>query len=198
MTDEFHRPDSAIGRETVESNAADWIDARCRSAPSFSRPASSSSPTVSSEPSFPCACGDRGLRLDPRRGGAEQLLRRVHARRRWAVDGSSSESGTSVPTRRSPGLVAAATAVMPLWVDPIAWLVLRAVVGFGCAGLFITTESWLNAKAPPAASVVGSSRSTWSARSPPSPPDSCSSGEGRPRPRPDRSTRSSRCLPSRS
>src|SRR6516165_4481803 len=47
------------------------------------------------------------------------------------------------------GLVAAATAAMPLWVDPIAWLVLRAVVGFGCAGLFITTESWLNAKAPP-------------------------------------------------
>jgi MFS family permease len=27
--------------------------------------------------------------------------------------------------------------------------VLRAVVGFGCAGIFITTESWLNAKAPP-------------------------------------------------
>jgi MFS family permease len=47
------------------------------------------------------------------------------------------------------GLVAAATAVMPLRVGPIAWLVLRAVVGFGCAGLFITTESWLNAKAPP-------------------------------------------------
>jgi MFS family permease len=46
------------------------------------------------------------------------------------------------------GLVAAATAAMPLWDDPIAWLVLRAVVGFGCAGLFITTESWLNAKAP--------------------------------------------------
>jgi MFS family permease len=47
------------------------------------------------------------------------------------------------------GLVAAATAVLPLWVGPIAWLMLRAVVGFGCAGLFITTESWLNAKAPP-------------------------------------------------
>jgi len=47
------------------------------------------------------------------------------------------------------GLVAAATAAMPLWVGPIAWLVLRAVVGFGCAGLFITTESWLNAKASP-------------------------------------------------
>jgi MFS family permease len=48
------------------------------------------------------------------------------------------------------GLVAAATAAMPLLTGPLAWLVLRAVVGFGCAGLFITTESWLNAKASPA------------------------------------------------
>ena len=48
------------------------------------------------------------------------------------------------------GLVGAATAVMPLLVDPYAWVALRAVVGFGCAGLFVTTESWLNAKAPPA------------------------------------------------
>jgi MFS family permease len=47
------------------------------------------------------------------------------------------------------GVVAAATAAMPLLVHPLAWLALRAVVGFGCAGLFITTESWLNAKAPP-------------------------------------------------
>src|SRR5215470_19793577 len=39
------------------------------------------------------------------------------------------------------GLVAAATAAMPLWVGPIGWLALRAIVGFGCAGLFITTES---------------------------------------------------------
>ena len=49
------------------------------------------------------------------------------------------------------GLVAAATAAMPLMVGPLVWLVLRAIVGFGCAGLFITTESWLNAKAQPAA-----------------------------------------------
>jgi MFS family permease len=35
-------------------------------------------------------------------------------------------------------------------VGPLVWLVLRAIVGFGCAGLFITTESWLNAKAQPA------------------------------------------------
>jgi MFS family permease len=48
------------------------------------------------------------------------------------------------------GLVAAATAVMPLVVGPLAWLVLRAIIGFGCAGVFITTESWLNAKAQPA------------------------------------------------
>jgi MFS family permease len=48
------------------------------------------------------------------------------------------------------GLVAAATAAMALMAGPLAWLVLRAIVGFGCAGLFITTESWLNAKAPAA------------------------------------------------
>jgi MFS family permease len=48
------------------------------------------------------------------------------------------------------GLVAAATAAMPLMVGSLAWLILRAIVGFGCAGLFITTESWLNAKAQPA------------------------------------------------
>jgi MFS family permease len=48
------------------------------------------------------------------------------------------------------GLVAAATAAMPLWIDPYAWMALRAVIGFGCAGLFVTTESWLNAKAPEA------------------------------------------------
>ena len=40
--------------------------------------------------------------------------------------------------------------VMPLAINGPVWLVLRAVVGFGCAGLFITTEGWLNAKAPPA------------------------------------------------
>jgi MFS family permease len=47
------------------------------------------------------------------------------------------------------GLVVCGTAVMPLLVDPIAWIVLRAVIGFGCAGLFVATESWLNAKAAP-------------------------------------------------
>jgi MFS family permease len=48
------------------------------------------------------------------------------------------------------GLVAAATALMPLLVDSLAWMVLRALVGFGCAGIFVTTESWLSAKALPA------------------------------------------------
>src|SRR5271166_2895210 len=48
------------------------------------------------------------------------------------------------------GLAVAATAAMPLLVGPLPWLILRAVVGFGCAGLFTATESWLNAKAQPA------------------------------------------------
>jgi MFS family permease len=47
------------------------------------------------------------------------------------------------------GLVAAAAAVMPLLVGSLAWIVLRAIVGFGCAGIFVTTESWLTAKAMP-------------------------------------------------
>lgn len=47
------------------------------------------------------------------------------------------------------GLVGAATAAMPLLVDPWAWLLLRGAIGVGCVGLFITTESWLNAKAQP-------------------------------------------------
>jgi MFS family permease len=47
------------------------------------------------------------------------------------------------------GSVAAATAAMPLLIHSVPWLVLRAVVGFGCAGIFVTTESWLNATAAP-------------------------------------------------
>jgi MFS family permease len=46
-------------------------------------------------------------------------------------------------------LVVPATTATPLLVGPLSWLVLRTVVGFGCAGLFVTTESWLNAKAAP-------------------------------------------------
>ena len=47
------------------------------------------------------------------------------------------------------GLAVAGTAAMPLLIEPLSWLALRAIVGFGCAGLFVTTESWLNAKAEP-------------------------------------------------
>ena len=47
------------------------------------------------------------------------------------------------------GMVVAAAAAMPLRSGPLPWLLLRMIVGFGCGGLFITTESWLNAKARP-------------------------------------------------
>lgn len=47
------------------------------------------------------------------------------------------------------GMVVAATAAMPVMAGPLPWLILRAVIGFGCSGLFIATESWLNAKAEP-------------------------------------------------
>jgi MFS family permease len=46
------------------------------------------------------------------------------------------------------GMLVAATAAMPLSVGVLPWLVLRATVGFGCAGIFVATESWLNAKIP--------------------------------------------------
>jgi MFS family permease len=48
------------------------------------------------------------------------------------------------------GLVVVATASMPLLIEPLLWMAQRAVIGFGCAGLFVTTESWLNSKAQPA------------------------------------------------
>jgi MFS family permease len=47
------------------------------------------------------------------------------------------------------GMAVAATAAMSLLIKPVSWMILRAVIGFGCAGVFITTESWLNAKARP-------------------------------------------------
>jgi MFS family permease len=40
--------------------------------------------------------------------------------------------------------VAATTLIFPLWFNPIAWAVLRIIVGFLMAGLFFTIESWLN------------------------------------------------------
>jgi MFS family permease len=47
------------------------------------------------------------------------------------------------------GVAVVAAAAMPLAVNGPAWLLLRAIIGFGCAGLFVTTEGWLNAKAAP-------------------------------------------------
>lgn len=47
------------------------------------------------------------------------------------------------------GVVVAATATMPLMEKALPWLALRTIIGFGCAGVFVTTESWLNAKAAP-------------------------------------------------
>ena len=47
------------------------------------------------------------------------------------------------------GLVAAAASLMPLLVGSPSWVILRAIVGFGCAGVFVATESWLTAKAEP-------------------------------------------------
>ena len=47
------------------------------------------------------------------------------------------------------GMVVAATAMMPLMIEALPWIVLRAIIGVGCAGIFVTTESWLNSKAPP-------------------------------------------------
>jgi MFS family permease len=47
------------------------------------------------------------------------------------------------------GLVVIATAAMPLLASPWLWAACRLVIGVGCVGLFVTTESWLNAKALP-------------------------------------------------
>jgi len=45
------------------------------------------------------------------------------------------------------GLVTATLLGLALYFDTVLWTALRALIGFGCAGLFVTTESWLNAKA---------------------------------------------------
>jgi len=47
------------------------------------------------------------------------------------------------------GLIASAVTAMPMAVSAILWIIARAAIGFGAAGLFITTESWLNAKTGP-------------------------------------------------
>jgi MFS family permease len=48
------------------------------------------------------------------------------------------------------GMVVAATGVMPLVIGSAAWTILRTLIGFGCAGIFVTTESWLTANTLPA------------------------------------------------
>jgi MFS family permease len=45
-------------------------------------------------------------------------------------------------------LMAAALLAHPLRFEPLLWMVLRLLAGFGCAGLFVVTESWLSSKAP--------------------------------------------------
>lgn len=47
------------------------------------------------------------------------------------------------------GLAVAATAAMPIMTGPLSWMFLRAFIGIGAAGVFVTTESWLNTKAQP-------------------------------------------------
>lgn len=47
------------------------------------------------------------------------------------------------------GLVAASISLQPVLDSATAWILIRLVTGFGCAGLFITAESWLNASANP-------------------------------------------------
>jgi len=44
-------------------------------------------------------------------------------------------------------IVAAGVLGHPLHFSPALWMLLRVLTGFGCAGLFVATESWLNAKA---------------------------------------------------
>lgn len=48
------------------------------------------------------------------------------------------------------GAAAAAALVMPLVITSWSWIAARLVIGFCAAGLFVTVESWLNAKAEPA------------------------------------------------
>lgn len=39
---------------------------------------------------------------------------------------------------------------LALHFHPVLWTIFRLMMGFGCAGLFVTTESWLNVKSTPA------------------------------------------------
>jgi MFS family permease len=44
-------------------------------------------------------------------------------------------------------LASTAILVQALWIDPIAWTVIRVITGFCYAGLYIVAESWLNEQA---------------------------------------------------
>ena len=95
------------------------------------------------------ASGDRELRRDHGRSGAQQLFRRLHARRialrtHHRADRAHPRLCRLCRPRRRRDCGHAT----PGWRHCPGWL-LRAVIGFGCAGIFVTTESWLNAKAQP-------------------------------------------------
>ncbi|WP_425090700.1 MFS transporter [Tropicimonas sp. S265A] len=62
-----------------------------------------------------------------------ELIRRVGHVRVFAALGS---------------LISAAMILFPVFTEPYAWVVLRLVVGFCFAGVFVTAESWLNNATP--------------------------------------------------
>jgi MFS family permease len=43
-------------------------------------------------------------------------------------------------------MVAIGTLGLSLYFDPVSWTACRLLIGFGCAGLFVSTESWLSVK----------------------------------------------------
>ena len=45
-------------------------------------------------------------------------------------------------------LAAGSTLLYPLLIDPVLWALMRTVFGFAIAGLYMVTESWLNARTP--------------------------------------------------
>lgn len=44
-------------------------------------------------------------------------------------------------------LISVSALIHLLWIDPLAWIILRSGAGFVMAGLFTVTESWLNGRA---------------------------------------------------
>ena len=124
---------------------------RCarRSARSSSPPASSSSPTASSAPHLSLSVALEGfeatmagLVLSSYFAGftlgavrSDRIIARIGHIRAYAAFARPGR-------RRHRGHAAARR--------PLRLAGPARVVGFGCAGLFVATESWLNAKAPPA------------------------------------------------